>query len=460
MSTNAASAKPNWSRRWSIVARRPSVRIVEEGSAALDDGILTVDLTTRTDLTNPRSLHSLGLDFGQSGSLTHFRTYSNGAYFSVEVDGRLAHGDAWSLASLLSDADTELAAQEVLYVGEAFGKDGSTNVWRRVRAHEKLQQIYEDHADIDCDIFVVPLSLERRAWVSDDHIDDDDPGPSMEQYYRHFATEQGGVRKASVDLIEHSLISYFTPHYNELLIEWRQETPTKSIRLMRDAGFRLIQVHLSGWWGLARFYSAAVPSRFRSHLISHDLPPAPRRPLFHGIAAERLSDWRHSAMMVQEGQELLEEAAERTGTGLFVPAIADVAAKGELRALFKADNENKFFVEGADQSVELLEALCRAELPQAVTRGAGHPARGGRRRCPAPRRTGRVLDRADPDRRRSGGGRCGAGPGRHHCVRGQPGVDAESRGRRLQVGVRRAWPPLSASVSEREVWAGAFEDVG
>jgi hypothetical protein len=211
-----------------------------------------------------------------------------------------------------------LAAQEVLYVGEAFGKDGSTNVWRRVRAHEKLQQIYEDHVDIACDIFVVPLSLERRAWVSDDHIDDDDPGPSMEQYYRHFATEQGGVRKASVDLIEHSLISYFTPHYNELLIEWRQETPTKSMRLMRDAGFRLIQVHLSGWWGLARFYPAAVPSRFRSHLISHELPPAPRRPVFRGIAAERLSDWRHSAMMVQEGQELVEEAAERTGVTIQV----------------------------------------------------------------------------------------------------------------------------------------------
>jgi hypothetical protein len=300
----------------------------------------------------------------------------------------------------------------------------------------------------------------------------------MEQYYRHFAIEQGGIRKASVDLIEHSLISYFTPHYNELLTEWRQEAPTKTMRLMREAGFRLIQVHLSGWWGLARFHSAAVPSRFRSHLISHDLPPAPRRPVFRGIAAERLSDWRHSAMMVREGQELLEEAAERTGvtirvfgedaptlrtppgvvlpavpplaedtraarnalradiaerreehrritapimhpgkstydpttgtiaagrrpdgtverrrlhdpltgkvdstvvfgdagtgrsnhllvllmealmTGLFVPAIADVAAKGELRALFGAD-EDKFFVEGVDDSVELLEALCR-----------------------------------------------------------------------------------------------------
>jgi len=466
------------SSHWYIVTRRPSVRIVE-GSAALDDQILTVDLTTGNDLESPRSVHTLGLDFGQFESLTDFRTYAHGAYFSVEVDGRLAHGDAWALASLLSNADTELAAQEVLYVGEAFGKNGSSNVWRRVRAHEKLQQIYEDHADFDCDIFVAPLSLERRAWTSGDHIDDDDSGPSVEQYYQHFANEQGGICKASVDLIEHSLISYFTPHYNERLTQWRQETPTKSMRLMRDAGFRLIQVHLSGWWGLARFHSTAVPSRFRSHLISQDLPLAPRPPAFRGAAAEQLGNWQHIAMMVHEGQDLLEEAAARTGvtirvfgecaptlrtppgvllpavpplaedtraardalradvaerreeyrrataptmhpgkstydpetgtiafgarpdgtverrrlhdpstgkvnstvvfgdartgqsnhlrvllvealmTGLFVPAIADVAAKGELREWFGANEENGFFVEGVNESVKLLEALCR-----------------------------------------------------------------------------------------------------
>lgn len=303
---------------WYIVSRRPSTRIVE-GSVILDDRILTVDLSTSADFASAPSVYTLGLDFGQFESVTDFRTYLNGAYFSVEVDGRLAHGDAWSLASLLSDADVELAAQEVLYVGQAFGTNGTTNAWARLRSHEKLQQIYEDHADIDCDIFVAPLSLERQSLISDDHIDDNDAGPSLEKYYQYFARIQdGGIRKASVDLIEHSLIAYFAPHYNEKLIEWRQETPTKSMRLMRDSGFRLIHVHLSGWGGLARFYSTVASNRFRSHLISHDLPPAPRRPVFRGISAEQTSEWRPSAMMVREGQNLLEETAERTGVAIKV----------------------------------------------------------------------------------------------------------------------------------------------
>lgn len=473
----AELAKALKNSHWYIVTRRPSVRVLES-SASVDNQILTVDLITGSDLIGSRSVQTLGLDFGEAEYLANFRTYSGGAYFSIEIDGRLAHGDAWALASLLSGADHELAAQEVLYVGEAFGDNGSSNVWQRTRAHEKLQQIYEDHADVDCDIFVVPLSLERKAWTTDDHIDDDDRGPSFEKYYQHFATSEGAIRKPSVDLIEHSLISYFAPPYNEKLVEWRPSVPTRAMRLMREAGFRLIQVHLSGWWGLARFHSEMVPDRSRSHLISHDIPPEPRRPVFRGIAAERLSDWRHSAVMVREGQALLDEAAERTGvtirvfgdraptlrtppgvvlpsvpaleettaaqaalradiakrreetrraaapiphpgistyepetgtivageredgtvirrrlrdpltgkidstlvfgdagsgrsnylqvllaealmTGMFAPAVADVAAKGEWRRWFGSSDERLLLAEGVDESIRLLEALCR-----------------------------------------------------------------------------------------------------
>ncbi|WP_157528448.1 hypothetical protein [Nocardia sp. NRRL S-836] len=302
---------------WYIITRRPAVRIIE-GSANLDNKIMTVDVTTSADLASSRLTRTLGLDFGNSQSLTDFQTYENGAYFSVNIDGRIMHGDAWTLASLLSRADKELAAQEVLYIGEAFGTDGSTNVWNRVKAHEKLQRIYEHHADYDCDIFVAPLSLERSHWVADDHISDAEPGFDLEGYYKHFATYDGAIRKASVDLIEHSLISHFTPYYNEKLIEWRREEPTKSMRLMRETGFRLMQVHLSGWWGLARFYSGKVPDKFRSHLILHDLPPVPRRPTFQAIAADHISDSGPSGMMVREGQALLEDAAERTGVTIRV----------------------------------------------------------------------------------------------------------------------------------------------
>lgn len=289
-----------------------------ENSACLDNQILTVDVVSRSDLASSQSVHTLGVDFGEFESVTDFRTYENGSYFSVQVDDVLAHGDAWSLASMLSNADMDLAAQEVLYIGEAFGKDGSSNVWQRVRAHEKLQQIYEDHADLDCDIFVAPMSIEGRLWSNEDHISDDEGGPDPDRYFQHFATLGGEIRKASVDLIEHSLIAYFVPHYNKKLIKWHRETPTQPMALMRETGFRLIQVHLSGWWGLARFHSETVTTRYRSHLISHDIPSAPYHAVSRGIAAEPSSNLSPSQMMVYEGQEMLEEAAERTGVTIRV----------------------------------------------------------------------------------------------------------------------------------------------
>ena len=245
-------------------------------------------------------------------------TYEDGAYFSLIVNDDLMHGDAWALASLLSFADANIARQEVLYVGQAFGREGSSNVWERTRKHEKLQRIYEDHVNDDCEIFVTPLSLERRGIINDDHIDDNENGPNLSDYFDTFVDTGGDILKPSVDLIEHALISYFAPPYNDMLTEWRVKKPTEAMQKMRSAGFRLLHMHLSGWWGLARFYSAQQPEAHRSHFISHDFPTSSGQAVPRGVTASKMHSWNIGALLVQEGKEIFVRKSEGAGVALRV----------------------------------------------------------------------------------------------------------------------------------------------
>jgi hypothetical protein len=199
-----------------------------------------------------------------------FRTYSSGAYFSFRCNGRLVHGDAWALASLASNAHVDLAMQEVLYVGQAFGTDGSGDAWKRTRKHSTLQRIYEDHAGEDWDIFISPIVVEKLDRANVDHIDDDEEptlnvlGMSKDDPF--FSLKSGDFLPTSIDLVEHALISYFSPPYNQLLKEWRPDRPTAAMAKLKSSGFRLLQIHVDGWQGLARYFSREIREA-RSHLV-------------------------------------------------------------------------------------------------------------------------------------------------------------------------------------------------
>ena len=159
-----------------------------------------------------------------------------------------------------------------------------------------------------------PLSLERRGFINDDHINDTEHGPDLDDYYDTFVDRKGRILKPSVDLIEHAMISYFVPSYNDKLTEWRAEKPTEAMQKMRSAGFRLFHLHLSGWWGLARFYSAEQPEALRSHFISRDFPTPSGEAVLRGTAASKPHRWDISAQLVQEGKEIFARKSEGAGS--------------------------------------------------------------------------------------------------------------------------------------------------
>jgi hypothetical protein len=203
---SAAFATALHRSHWYIITRRPSVRIADSSVQILDN-MITADFVTRANPEDPERVFTFGWDFYGMGKLKNFQLHNDGAYFQLEVGRDLMHGDAWALAAFLSHADPAIARQEVMYIGQAFGGDGSGNAWERTQKHQTLQSIYADHVNDDYEVYIAPLSLERGHFISDDHIDDEEEGPSLDAFWSSFATADGRLLQSAVDLIEHSLIA-------------------------------------------------------------------------------------------------------------------------------------------------------------------------------------------------------------------------------------------------------------
>ena len=78
-----------------------------------------------------------------------------------------------------------------------------------------MQRIYEEHAGEDWDIFISPIVMDKINRSNVDHIDDDEEptlnvlGMSKEDPF--FDVKIKEFLPASIDLVEHALISYFSP---------------------------------------------------------------------------------------------------------------------------------------------------------------------------------------------------------------------------------------------------------
>jgi hypothetical protein len=262
-----------------LISRRPAIRLNRESITARE-GQIAFDILTRKSVRASLESHPLTLRPDAGLEVADFRTYSNGAYFSFRCNGMLVHGDAWALASLASNASPDLAAQEVLYVGQAYGTDGSSNSWKRTRRHSTLQRIYEDHAGEDWDIFISPIAIVKVNRSTEDHIGDDEEATihvlGMDKEDPFFNARQKEILPTSINLVEHALIHYFDAPYNELLKEWRPGRPTGAMSRMKAMGFRLLLIHLDGWQGLARYFSSNA-ERARSHFFLLAIDDDPKR---------------------------------------------------------------------------------------------------------------------------------------------------------------------------------------
>jgi hypothetical protein len=197
--------------------------------------------------------------------------------------GYQIHNDTWSLASTVC-TDTRFSLQEVLYVGQTFGRDGNRHVLERTAEHKKIQRIYADHLTTPMDVFLTPCEVSRSQFLPIDDfdmasgfLDDDGVELDFDAVMDLSGMSGKGLPKSAIDVIEHSLIAHFKPEYNEKLRNWSPATPTSSMRRFQEAGIRSMRMTFAGSNGTARFFSASAPPK-RMHAAVFSLPPSPRFP--------------------------------------------------------------------------------------------------------------------------------------------------------------------------------------
>jgi hypothetical protein len=236
------------------------------------------------------------------------RSYSNGTYFSLtfEPSGiHLFHGDTWTLGALLAGPDLEWTLQEVLYVGQAFGRDGRRHVLERIREHKRIQEIYSRELPSEYDVFLTPCEFEQTLFGNyDDLMDPQDEVADMDFLLEIMGQRSMTTLGLTVDVVEHAMISYFDPAYNVKLRKWNAADPTAAMRRLQRAGVRTIMVMFGGNGpGLARFFSNSVGIA-RAHRAKFQLTPPPKRPRI--TATESVPD---AAMVAHEAgvRDLIQE---------------------------------------------------------------------------------------------------------------------------------------------------------
>lgn len=128
------------------------------------------------------------------------------------------HWPASFVAAMLGRADRNLLKFEVLYVGQAFGREGDRDAMRRLGNHETLQKILAvgatDFPDDEISIVTFAFDEPRVYTITDDRS----PAEDGLDHLRNIM-ENPLSKAEQVSLIEAGLIRYFKPEYNNKLKE-------------------------------------------------------------------------------------------------------------------------------------------------------------------------------------------------------------------------------------------------
>lgn len=228
-----------------LVSRAPVVRLV---AAKWSRSELQVTFARAGD--KARLERSLAWERPNKG--WHVEISADGCYWRTVGAGssRGLHGNSWSLLAL-SDPSSEIRRQDVLYVGQAYGKSGERSAYTRAEAHSTLQRIHEDHQASDWDIFFTPCLTEKFVLISTDLVDDMELGPDGAVLDRDGWS--GNLSHWGVSLAEHCMIAHFRPPYNSMLLSLDHRSQAKYVVSLREARMRQIEFVLRSWNRLTMF---------------------------------------------------------------------------------------------------------------------------------------------------------------------------------------------------------------
>lgn len=155
-------------------------------------------------------------------------------------------------------------ALEVLYVGQAYGTDGSRQATDRLMAHETLQKVYseiigrEPHKEVWLALLsfqspILMTSIDGRKGSTFQTTEDEDDA------HRHQVTHTDVSWHQQINFAEASLIRYFQPRYNT---EFKNTFPSpahKTYAECYDLDLNAVSVELQTGETLLHFFNDNIP---------------------------------------------------------------------------------------------------------------------------------------------------------------------------------------------------------
>ncbi|HBQ67538.1 MAG TPA: hypothetical protein DD781_13875 [Leclercia adecarboxylata] len=180
------------------------------------------------------------------------------------------------------DCFSDLSSYEVLYIGQAVGKNGSRNAIERLRNHSTLQKIlaqtFYNKPDQEIMLFMYAFeheqifsSLDGRSGLIND-TDGDDKRFKL-------AIKNRPNKNQAINMIEAALIRYFQPEYNEKFKESKISPKLKALGKCYDLDMSGIIVEINTENLFYSLYTKTIKKNYH-HIVKIDLVSHQQRSSF------------------------------------------------------------------------------------------------------------------------------------------------------------------------------------
>ncbi|MNS70241.1 hypothetical protein D3C72_1035830 [compost metagenome] len=200
-------------------------------------------------------------------------------WYVRRADGACGFPDEGAIGARLS-AEHSATDFRVLYVGQAYGEDGSRNALDRLRKHETLQKIALQGIPTGFHLSLLMLAIQpgnRLITVFNPRAADKSKGP---QRIRNGLVKLFNTSESErTTLYEASLIRYFQPPFNKVFKGSFPSTNLKVLADCYDKDFAAVVAEISIDDLPFRLYSDTVPRKW-DHIAKHDLHDDAARRVF------------------------------------------------------------------------------------------------------------------------------------------------------------------------------------
>jgi hypothetical protein len=251
--------------------------------------VYIIGYTPRVEFVDAKKVNSdLFLSFDVAGK-PHVITYQVPEGSSlVQDDGCHFLRDSSGTRFWLKDTEvlkglravSTAASFEVMYVGQAYGKNGSRSAVDRLLKHETLQRIALVGPPKDHCITLLLLSIQSgnqlitafNPFAKDSESGEQRIGQGLDKLF-------GTTEEERVSLYEAALIRYFNPHFNK---EFKESFPSTNLKILRDCydkDFSAVVAEICIDSLPYTLWSKSVLAQ-HYHIAKHDLHKAEDRKMF------------------------------------------------------------------------------------------------------------------------------------------------------------------------------------